>query len=416
MSNLSLPGPLPGDATSRRVVLLGVLLGALGTAVAVGFKLRCGMPAGLEDQYLQWCYSDIPPLFFAERLHEGAVPYLDHAVEYPPLTGLWMWLAALPSTTVAAFFGWTSALLVASGGVVGGLLARTVGLRRALVFAAAPTLLVSGAVNWDLPSVALATAGLVAHRRGRDGWAGVWLGLGTAAKLWPVLLLPAVVLAAGVQRTPRAGARAALGAVGAWAAINLPVAIAAPDSWLRFVELNRERPADWDSLWRIVPQWLGSGEVGVPTLNLAAGVVTVVGIVVLLVLAVRWDPPQRWHLVALPVVAWFLLAGKVWSPQFSLWLLPLLALATPPVWGLVAFAVADVAVTLTRFPYLGTFVGLEDGGAAWPFEVAVAVRAVVVAVIAVWGWRRAADPPAGARVQLRVGSVGPVGPVGARVP
>lgn len=402
MSDLSLPGPLPEDAGTRRVVLLGVLLGMLGTAVAVGVKLRCGMPATVTGEYLQWCYSDVPPLWFAERLHEGAVPYLDHPVEYPPLTGLWMWLAALPSTTVGAFFGWTSALLVASGGVVGGLLARTVGLRRALVFAAAPTLLVSGAVNWDLPSMALATAGLVAHRRGRDGWAGVWLGLGTAAKLWPVLLLPAVVLAAGVQRDPRAGARAVVGAVGAWAAVNLPVAIAAPDAWLRFVELNRERPADWDSLWRIVPQWLGSGEVAVPTLNLIGSVVTVVGILVLLVLAVRWDPPQRWHLVALPVVAWFLLAGKVWSPQFSLWLLPLLALATPPVWSLVAFAVADVAVTLTRFPYLGTVIGLEDGGAAWPFEVAVAVRAVVVAVIAVWGWRRAADPPSAARVQLRV--------------
>ena len=130
------PGPL-STAGDRRTVAFGVLLGLLGTGLAVAFKLRCGIPAGLEGQYLQLCYSDIPALYFAERLDVGAVPYLDHPVEYPPLTGLWMWLAALPSTTVAAFFGWTSALLVLSGGIVGGLLAGEVGLRRTLAFAAA---------------------------------------------------------------------------------------------------------------------------------------------------------------------------------------------------------------------------------------------------------------------------------------
>lgn len=405
MSGLRLPGPLPERSPTGQTVALGVVLGVLGTALAVGFKLRCGMPADLAGQYLQVCYSDIPPLFFAERLDVGAVPYLDHPVEYPPLTGMWMWLAALPATTAAAFYGWTSALLVLSGGVVGGLLAWTVGLRRSLVFAAAPVLWVSGALNWDLPSLALATAGLVAHRRGRDGWAGVWLGLGAAAKLWPALLLPGVVLAAGVLRGRSAGWRAAGGALAAWAAINLPVALAAPDGWLRFLELNRERPADWDSLWRVVGGWAGL-DLAVPTLNLVAGGVTVVGCAALLLLALRWDPPQQWHLVALPVVAWFLVAGKVWSPQFSLWLLPLLALATPPVWGLVAFFVADLAVTFTRFPYLGGFAGLEDGAPAWPFEVAVVVRAVVVLVVAVWGWRRQARPAAGGHTRLRVAAGG----------
>ena len=310
-----------------------------------------------------------------------------------------MWLAALPATTVAAFFGWTSVLLVAAGGVTGGLLASEVGLRRTLVFAAAPTLWVSGAVNWDLPSVALATIALVAHH----GWAGTWLGLGTAAKLWPALLLPAVVLGAGVRRGRAAGVRTALAAVGAWAVVNLPVALAAPDGWLRFLELNRERSADWDSLWRIVGRQVGL-ELSIPTLNLVAAVVTFVGIAVLLALAVRWDPPQRWHLVALPVVAWFLLANKVWSPQFSLWLLPLLALATPSVWALLAFFAADVAVTATRFPYLGGFAGIEGAGDETAFEVAVLLRAVVVAVVAVQGWRRAARPSAPTTTRLRPGA------------
>lgn len=389
-----------------RTVAIGVLLGVLGTLAAVAFKWRCGIPAGLEAQYLQLCYSDIPPLFFAERLDVGAIPYLDHAVEYPPLTGLWMWLAALPATTVAAFFGWTSALLVVAGGVTGGLLASEVGLRRTLVFAAAPTLWASGAVNWDLPSVALATAGLVAHRRGRDGWAGAWLGLGTAAKLWPALLLPAVVLGAAARRGRPAGVRTALAAVVAWLATNVPVAVVAPEGWLRFLELNRERIADWDSLWRIVGGHVGL-DLTVPTLNLVTALLTLAGVGVLLVLAVRWDPPGQWHLVALPVVTWFLLVNKVWSPQFSLWLLPLLALATPSVWGLLAFFATDVAVTATRFPYLGGFVGIEGAGNEAAFELAVVARAAVVAVIALQGWRRAATPQRTATTRLRVPTPAP---------
>lgn len=395
-----LTGPTPQSTPSaRRTVVLGVLLGALGTLLAVLVKARCGIPAGLEGQYLQLCYSDIPPLYFTELLDQGAVPYLDRAVAYPPLIGLAMWLAALPATTVGGFYAWTGLLLVISGGVVGGLLASEVGIGRTLVFAAAPTLWISGAVNWDLPSLALATAGLVAHRRGRDGWAGAWLALGAATKLWPLLLLPPVVLAAWAARGWRRGLVTAATAVVAWSAVNLPVVWAAPDAWLRSITYNRDRPADWDSLWRILGDWAGT-QLSVPDLNLAGSVVTLLGLVVLLALATRWDPPQQWHLVGLPILAWFLLANKVWSPQFSLWLLPLFALATPSLWGLVAFYAADVAVSVTRFPYLGSVVGLEDGGDPLPFEVAVVVRAAVLAVVAVQGWRRAARPRDGATRRL----------------
>lgn len=386
---------------ARRTAIAGGVLGVLGGVAAFLFKARCGLPPSEADAYLRWCYTDVLPLWFAERLDVGAVPYLDHAVEYPPLTGAWMWLAALPADGPVSFLVWTSVLLVVAAGVTGALLASTVGLGRTLVFAAAPTLLVSGVVNWDLPSVALATAGLVAHRRGRDGWAGVWLGLGTAAKLWPALLLPAIVLAAAVQRGREAGWRAAGGAVGAWLVVNVPVMVAAPAAWSRFLTLNRDRAADWDSLWRIVGGWVGV-DLGVPTVNALGALVTLAGCATLLVLALRWDRPQHWHLVALPVVAWFLVVGKVYSPQFTLWLLPLLALATPPVWALLVFFAADVAVTLTRFPHLAEVAAIEGGAPAWPFEVAVVSRAVGLLIVAVWGWRRAAAPPPADRHVLRI--------------
>lgn len=377
---------------ARRAGLVAALVALVVALLAVAGRSWCGVPATQAELYLRWCYSDIPLLFGVERLDVGAVPYLDHPVEYPPLTGLWMWLAALPVDTAGGFLATTAVLLVVSAAVTGWVLGREVGLRRALVFAAAPTLLVSGAINWDLPTIALAAGGLVAHRRGNDGWSALLLGLGAAAKAWPALLVPGVALAAWRLRGPRAGLVVLLGSAGTWAVVNVPVALLAPEGWGRFFTLSRERPADWNSLWRIVPLRTGLDVPAGDGLNTAVAVVTLLGFAALLVVALRRHRPEAWHLLGLPVVAWFLLAGKVWSPQFTLWLLPLLALAAPTPAGLVALGVTDVAVNVTVFPYLANFVGLE-GWPALPFELAVVARALVVAWLGWSAWQRAARRP-----------------------
>ena len=43
----------------------------------------------------------------------------------------------------------------------------------------------------------------------------------------------------------------------------------------------------------------------------------------------------------------WLLAAKVYSPQYALWLLPFFALVSIPWWGFAAFAIADAAVWVT---------------------------------------------------------------------
>lgn len=378
----------------RRGTLLAVGAVVASMAVALAAKSWCGIPGDTLHQYLHWCYSDVPPLYYSERLAEGAVPYLDHAVEYPVLTGLWMGIAAALAGGVTGFFWWTAVLLVASAVVTTVLLATEVGPARALVFALAPTLMISGAVNWDLPAVALATAGIVAHRRGRDGWSGVWLGLGTAAKLFPGLLLLLTVPAAWRLRGRRAGLVTGGAAAAAWAAVNVPVLVVAPRGWWRFFELSSSRPPDWDSLYRLVANATGA-TFSTGSVNLVSALLFAGGAAVVTAVAVRRDAPERWHLAALPLLACFLLANKVYSPQFSLWLLPLFAISFPG-WGwFAAFAVADVAVTLTRFPYLAEFVGDGIPG-AWsygPFGFAVLVRAAVLGAASFLGWRETADRP-----------------------
>lgn len=376
--------------TTRRAVGSTLAVAGLLLLGGVAMKGWCLDDPSAHDLYLRWCYSDIPPLWFAEHLHEGAFPYFGHPVEYPVLTGMAMWLASLVVSTSIGFFAATSVLLFGAGMVIAWLLAREVGWPRALAFAAGPKLVLSGFVNWDLLAVALATGGVVAHRRGKHLLTGVLLGLGTAAKLYPAILL--VPIALGTWRTDRRDGLDTIGAAAAaWLAVNIPFIIGAPEGWWRFYEFSRERAIDWDSLLFVAREFSGFS-VSLEAANLLTGGAFLAGSAVLLALAARWDPPAAMHLVALPLLGWFLLTSKVWSSQFTLWMLPLLAFAFPGWWAWLAFVVSDVAVFFTRAPYLANFVG--DGlEGAWPYEpfgIAVIVRAAVTIVVILLGWRRAA--------------------------
>ena len=57
-------------------------------------------------------YSDISHLFFRDHLWQHPTPYLDFRFEYPVLTGLFVWVASLVHTSVAAYFLTSTGLLL----------------------------------------------------------------------------------------------------------------------------------------------------------------------------------------------------------------------------------------------------------------------------------------------------------------
>src|SRR6185437_16724379 len=149
-------------------------------------------------QYTHACYSDVVPLWSDERLDVGAVPYRDTSVEYPVLTGGFMWLTAaltrlahffVPSWSELVVFGTLTAVLLALCALlVTGLTAATARRRPydAAIFALSPLLVFHAFTDWDLLAMALTSGALFAWSRERPGLAGVLIGLGTAAKLYPV--------------------------------------------------------------------------------------------------------------------------------------------------------------------------------------------------------------------------------------
>jgi uncharacterized membrane protein len=388
---------------------LGVTLAATALILvgSLAQKQRCSTGDWADGrQYRQLCYSDIVPLYGTEHLQGGRLPYLNacpadaggQCDEYPVLTMYFMRVAAWTSNGLAgpcqpattgcyqAFFYSNAFLLLLCALVIAALLHRMAGAN-ALFFALAPSLLIYAFVNWDLLAVALSTAATYAFLRRRDAWAGVLVGLGAAAKLYPALLLiPFVLHRWRERRTGEAGLLSAWSAV-AFALVNLPFVLLAPGPWATFFRFNTRRVVDWDSLWFVVCQRIEGGQgcawsprlVDTVSLVLFAGVASA-----LYVLRARRDPGfARWTF-AFPVLVAFLLTNKVYSPQYGLWLLPWFALALPNLRLFAAFEAADVAVFVTRFTWFGRLSGF-GGAPLGAFEIAVVIRAVVLAAcLAAW--------------------------------
>ena len=380
---------MPRMSLSRRhvaVLLAGVLL--LTLVLAWWTKARCLGDGGWQggEQYMGWCYTDIYPLWWAEGLDRGATPYVDHPVEYPVLIGAQMWIAAglvrafvfVRGAWPTAFFH-TTVLLSAPLYALAAYRLYRMGVTpvRLLWAIAAPSFIVYAFMNWDAAAVALAVLAVEFHRRDRERLAGVFAGLGAAAKLFPGFLVPIVVIARLRQGNRRAAVEHAGAAAAAWLLVNVPVAVRAPEGWSQFLRLNRERPADWDSLWFFVQHVRGTS-FDVPWLNLVTAGLFVGGSAVIIALGQRrLAPSEQWRLL-LPVLCWFLLTNKVYSPQFSIWLLPLMALALPRPATFAAFAVSDLFVFVIRFPFLGGGQDLAPAPGYDVFAVAILVRAVIM--------------------------------------
>lgn len=356
-------------------------------------------------QYKHFCYTDVLALYYAEGLADGKIPYVDHAVEYPVLTGAFMGALGLPVHAYAAthpgvnqaeHFYDLNALVLGALGVA--TVAALLALRRrrpwdAAMFALSPALFVSATVNWDLLAVALSTFFLYFWAKRRPALAGLMLGLATAAKFYPLLLLGALFALALRTARWRAFVTTVSTALISWVVVNAPVAILYPTAWREFFHLNSTRGIDWGTLWYIGEHFpLGGGRYGLApfqwlnrqaehgVLNVLYLLLFVIACVGILVLALGAPRRPRLAQLAFLVVAAFLVTGKVWSQQYVLWLLPLAVLARPRWGAFLAWQFAEVAYFVVFYGELMNASGREVFP-EWVFVLASVLRLVTVCVM-----------------------------------
>ncbi|HEX6582110.1 MAG TPA: glycosyltransferase 87 family protein [Thermoleophilaceae bacterium] len=324
-----------------------------------------------------WSDERVNDLFvyrsFAGPLLDGALPYRDLAFEYPPL--------AAPAIAIPGLLGsgeesfrWAFAIWTLAGGAAvvllcGALARATGGNPNRAMFAAALMPVLCGALvrtHFDLFPVAILLGGLllVCLDRPRAGLAV--LGLGAMTKLFPLVAVPVVLVwlvARGRRREAWQGGLACAATIAVVAGAALAVS---PDGAADAVRYHLDRPVQIESSPAML--LLGLDAVGIGDaesvsshrsdglLHDASGALSalpaglMVGLVLLLASRVG-RTSRELVLASLAATIVFALFGKVLSPQFVIWALPLGALALAWRNHALAAAVAIAAVlTQVEFP------------------------------------------------------------------
>jgi hypothetical protein len=322
---------------------------------------------------------------YGEAMTHGQVPYRDFGLEYPPASLPVFLLPALGEGDSEDYEQRFEGLLAALG-VACVLLVAVVASSWWAPFYVAAAPLALGSVmlsRFDLWPAALTAAALALLVAGRFRLGLGTLGLATAAKLYPALLAPIAVVHVWRRRGRREALICAAAFLGVFAAIVLPFALVAPGGV-------------WDSFWRqagrpLQIESLGAGlllaahqlfgleltmESSHGSQNLAGGAAdvlaaasTLVQVAALMAIWVWYarGPANRERLLAASAAAVcaFVAFGKVLSPQFLIWLIPLVPLVGGRR-GLVGSGLLAAALVLTQlwFPFRYWELALEFEPAA----------------------------------------------------
>jgi len=377
-------------------------IGATLACLAAGFWLKapCASHAwGGGFEYRRLCYNDLQPLYYARGIADGKLPYRDVDVEYPVVTGTFAWAAgrlerALGGAGDGDYFRLSALLLAPFALAITLALRRRVAAARLLWWALGPPLLLYAFANWDLLAVAGAAGGLIALDEDRPALAGGALAFGASAKLFPLFFLPSAVASRWAAGDRRGAARVAIAFAAVACALNLPWLAISARGWLATWRFHARRYPDFGTLWYWIgragaalhpsPYW-EPGQSGFRELAGALGLA-------LFAAAAAWLVARGWRrklpvaATALAVLCAFLLAATVHSPQYALWLLPVVVLADVPDPLIVGWLAADVVLFVSGLRWAGD---TNAPGSPWRavFAAAVFARALALAALAWWPMR-----------------------------
>ncbi|QWT22985.1 hypothetical protein KPL76_09355 [Subtercola sp. PAMC28395] len=386
------------------------------------------------------CYTDVIPFYGSRGFDTTVFPYAHGAVgvpagapasqprflEYPVLTGLLGWLAAGISAGYSAIAG--TGLLPAGVGVVQFFTVTALLLSACWLFvvwavtrlapeqpfaavfvAASPIVALQAFTNWDALAVALAMGAMIAFAaaeragpRSQSWW--IWVvaggglcGLGAAAKLFPALILVAVLLLGIRNRSLTTFLLATAGALGAWLVVNVPVAVVWPAAWFEFLRINTLRGVNVDSIYQALASATGWPAPDSTVAGWISATLFVAGVVVLGFIVRRAPAAPTLAQLVFVVLALFLLVNKVWSPQYSLWLLPFLVLALARAGGavlvgsLVVFSAVEAALWFVDMNHFANAGAGVDVGLVVTVIVRTTVTAALVVVVLVVGYSNRHD-------------------------
>lgn len=410
-ASVSIGGPVGDHARAHRwlsPLVVGLLVTTIAMAGAVLQKNPCAQGAWWEGDraFANLCYTDLSVEYTSGGLVERVPPMSDADGRWPDAddtapTAVVAYATALTAQLLSGapnvadrenrpvaevssdavvrdeavlFVAVAAIVLLLAALLSTAFLVRTHRFRPwdAMAFAAAPSLLLTGLIGWDLLSVGCLCGALWAWSRRRVGWAGALVGLGAAFDLYPLLLLLAFTLSAGRAGRLDAAGRAFGAAIVTWVAINVPAYLAAPASWLAFWESWLDSAPGYGAFWQVftLVDWRIDSTLASQIAVL--GYAVVLGGVAWIGLTARRRPrvPQ----LAFLALAGVILFSKRIDPQDALWLLPLAALARPYWRDLLIWQACEALYFCAVWWHLGGYTSGGGDGVDELYVIATVVR------------------------------------------
>ena len=313
------------------------------------------------DQYIHACYSDLPSLFGERAMVDNKWPYASdtNAVEYPVLTGLVMYATSFVAHSPISYFNFNAFLLAL---LFIGLVFIVYRIKPEFTYLlpVAPAMIASLYINWDLWAIITMMLSIYWFDRKAYLYSSLALAVSISTKFLPIFLLLPILFILWRSNQIRELVKYALTTGALWLAINLPFVLTTPTGWWRFYKLNMEREADWGSLWLAFSQ-LG---LGLANLNYLAILLLLIGLTSFVIFLFELKNTPTLASVAFIVLAIVMLASKVYSPQYVLWLTPLAVIALTNKKDLHAFWIWQIAETLYHvaiWQHLALFTGAKFG-------------------------------------------------------
>jgi hypothetical protein len=301
---------------------------------------------------------------YGQSVRDGQVPYRDFALEYPP-GALPVFVApALLGHAYATSFDW---LMAACGVGCIAAVAASRPPRWALAFLAVSPLLVGSLLrsHYDLwPALLLAAAvAALLNDRHRLGWA--LLAAAVSAKLYAAVIVPLAVLWTLRRRgRPELVRSLAVGAA-VLAVVFVPFAVLGPQELRSTIEGQVTRPLQIETLAASYLMTFEHPEIksshGSKSLINHDGLAAATSGVLLALLIVLWigfargpTESERFTRYVAACVCAFVAFGKILSPQFLIWLVPVVPLVHGRR-GIAAAALFAAAAVNTLFWYPGRY-------------------------------------------------------------
>jgi hypothetical protein len=353
---------------------------------------------------------------YGDAVARGGVPYRDFKLEYPPGA---LPVFILPSLghegDQAAYDRWFDREMALCGclalvGMALCLRALGAGATRTAAalgfFGVSPLLVGSVALTrFDFWPVALAVFALAALLSERPVPAAVLLGCAVGAKLWPAAIAPLFIIWLVRTRGPRIAAVWTAGAAAVVAAIFVPFAVIAPAGVGHSFHAQLARPLQLESLGSAVliaahyvagttahvTNSFGSQNVSGSGAHAVELVTTIVGLLSLLAVWVLFArgpaTAARLAVHCAAAIAALLAFGKVFSPQFVLWLVPFVLLVGG-LRGVTAASLLAAVLALTHAWFPHHYWDLANHFALTQTGELLARDLCVVALFVVLAWPR----------------------------